>query len=39
MHYILNTPGDPPDCHDAGWVRVPTVKSKAKAKPKVAYKA
>ena len=41
MHYILNLPGDPPDCHDADWVRVPTVKSKpkSKAKPKVMHKA
>ena len=38
MHYILNMPGDPPDCHEAGWVRVPLAKSKAKAKPK-AWKA
>jgi hypothetical protein len=41
MHYILNLPGDPPDCHGPDWVRVPTVKSKpkSKSKPKVAYKA
>ena len=38
MHYILNMPGDPPDCHEAGWVRMPLAKSKAKAKPK-AWKA
>ena len=36
MHYVLNLPGDPPDCHGEGWVRMPTVKSKPK---KVAYKA
>ena len=37
MHYVLNLPGDPPDCHPEGWVRVPSVKNKSK--PKVAYKA
>ena len=34
MHYVLNLPGDPPDCHDADWVRVPTVKSKPKKSKK-----
>ena len=39
MHYILNLPGDPPGCHEGGWVRVPTSKSRPKPKPKTAYKA
>jgi hypothetical protein len=34
MHYILNLPGDPPDCHDVGWVRVPATKNKPKANGK-----
>ena len=37
MHYLLNLPGDPPDCHAEGWVRMPYAKSKSK--PKVGYKA
>ena len=41
MHYLLNLPDDPPDCHDADWVRVATVKSKpkTKSKPKLLRKA
>ena len=30
MHYILNLPGDPSDCHEVGWVRVPATKNKPK---------
>jgi hypothetical protein len=32
MHYILNLPGNPPDCHEVGWVRVPASKNKASGK-------
>jgi hypothetical protein len=32
MHYILNLPGNPPDCHEVGWVRVPASKNKASSK-------
>ena len=32
MHYILNFPGDAPDSHEVGWVRVPYSKNKNNAK-------
>ena len=32
MHYILNLPGDPPDCHDAGWTKATATKNKKKGK-------
>ena len=39
MHYVLNLPGDPPDCHQAGWIKVAPTKNKAKPKPKLGSKA
>ena len=39
MHYILNLPGDPPDCHEAGWVKVAPSKNKSKVKPQLGSKA
>ena len=34
MHYILNMPGDPDECHGEGWVKVKPQKSRPKPKPK-----
>ena len=36
MHYIPNLPGDPPDCHGEGWIKVPPIKQKTRKK--VNYK-
>ena len=32
IDYILNLPGDPPDCHEAGWIKVAPSKNKTKTK-------
>ena len=32
MHYILNLPGDPPDCHVIGWAITKATKNKNKNK-------
>ena len=34
MHYILNLPGDPADCHNESWIKVKPTKSKPKPKKK-----
>ena len=34
MHYVLNLPGDPADCHNESWVKVKPTKSKPKPKKK-----
>ena len=34
MHYVLNMPGDPPDCHGEGWVKIKPTKSRPKPKKK-----
>ena len=30
MHYVLNLPGDPPDCHELDWVKVTKKAAKGK---------
>lgn len=34
MHYALNLPGDPPDCHEPGWIKVMATKGNGKKSKK-----